>query len=71
MVEARFGEQYEDALAAHMTEQTVAGLDSCTDGDARFSADFGGQSWTSYPPCIRPVSTAGSKPLCFGERRPM
>jgi len=49
MVETRFREQYEDALAVYVTEQTVAGLDIFTDGDARFSADIGGQSWTSYP----------------------
>ena len=49
MVETRFREQYEDALAVYITEQTVAGLDILTDGDARFSADIGGQSWTSYP----------------------
>ncbi len=50
MVETRFREQYEDALSVYITEQTVAGLDILTDGDARFSADIGGQSWTSYPP---------------------
>lgn len=50
MVETRFREQYEDALAVYITEQTIAGLDILTDGDARFSADIGGQSWTSYPP---------------------
>ena len=50
MVETRFREQYEDALSVYITEQTIAGLDILTDGDARFSADIGGQSWTSYPP---------------------
>jgi 5-methyltetrahydropteroyltriglutamate--homocysteine methyltransferase len=50
MVETRFREQYEDALSVYVTEQTIAGLDILTDGDARFSADIGGQSWTSYPP---------------------
>jgi 5-methyltetrahydropteroyltriglutamate--homocysteine methyltransferase len=50
MVETRFREQYEDALAVYINEQTVAGLDILTDGDARFSQDIGGQSWTSYPP---------------------
>ena len=49
MVETRFREQYEDALSVYVTEQTIAGLDILTDGDARFSADIGGQSWTSYP----------------------
>jgi 5-methyltetrahydropteroyltriglutamate--homocysteine methyltransferase len=50
MVETRFREQYEDALAVYFNEQAIAGLDIVTDGDARFTQDIGGQSWTSYPP---------------------
>jgi 5-methyltetrahydropteroyltriglutamate--homocysteine methyltransferase len=50
MVETRFREQYEDALAVYLSEQTLAGLDIVTDGDVRFTQDIGGQSWTSYPP---------------------
>jgi 5-methyltetrahydropteroyltriglutamate--homocysteine methyltransferase len=50
MVETRFREQYEDALAVYFNEQIIAGLDIVTDGDARFTQDIGGQSWTSYPP---------------------
>jgi 5-methyltetrahydropteroyltriglutamate--homocysteine methyltransferase len=50
MVETRFREQYEDALAVYLNEQTIAGLDIVTDGDVRFTQDIGGQSWTSYPP---------------------
>ncbi len=50
MVETRFREQYEDALAVYFNEQAMAGLDIVTDGDARFTQDIGGQSWTSYPP---------------------
>jgi 5-methyltetrahydropteroyltriglutamate--homocysteine methyltransferase len=50
MVETRFREQYEDTLAVYFNEQTIAGLDIVTDGDARFTQDIGGQSWTSYPP---------------------
>ena len=50
MVETRFREQYEDALAVYFNEQLIAGLDIVTDGDARFTQDIGGQSWTSYPP---------------------
>jgi 5-methyltetrahydropteroyltriglutamate--homocysteine methyltransferase len=50
MVETRFREQYEDALAVYLNQQTVAGLDIVTDGDVRFTQDIGGQSWTSYPP---------------------
>jgi 5-methyltetrahydropteroyltriglutamate--homocysteine methyltransferase len=50
MVETRFREQYEDALAVYLTQQDVAGLDIFSDGDVRFTQDIGGQSWTSYPP---------------------
>ena len=50
MVETRFREQYEDALSVYVTEQTIAGLDILTDGDAHFDPDVGGQSWTNYPP---------------------
>ena len=50
MVNARFREQYTDALAVYLRDQEVAGLDICTDGDCRFDSDVGGQSWTSYPP---------------------
>src|SRR5262245_7047099 len=34
MVNARYREQYIDALAAHITEQQLAGLDILTDGRA-------------------------------------
>ncbi len=50
MVETKFREQYEDALAVYLNQQTIAGLDILSDGDARFTQDIGGQSWTSYPP---------------------
>jgi 5-methyltetrahydropteroyltriglutamate--homocysteine methyltransferase len=50
MVETKFREQYEDALAVYLNQQIVAGLDILSDGDARFTQDIGGQSWTSYPP---------------------
>jgi 5-methyltetrahydropteroyltriglutamate--homocysteine methyltransferase len=50
MVETRFREQYEDALAVYLNQQEVAGLDIFSDGDVRFTQDIGGQSWTSYPP---------------------
>jgi 5-methyltetrahydropteroyltriglutamate--homocysteine methyltransferase len=50
MVISRFREQYVDALSVYLTEQEAAGLDIVTDGDCRFDADIGGQSWSSYPP---------------------
>jgi len=50
MVETRFREQYEDALAVYLNQQEISGLDIFSDGDVRFTQDIGGQSWTSYPP---------------------
>ena len=50
MVDARFREQYADAVAVHISDQETAGLDILTDGDAHYDNEVGGQSWTSYPP---------------------
>jgi 5-methyltetrahydropteroyltriglutamate--homocysteine methyltransferase len=50
MMHARYREQYEDAVAVHLTAQTTAGLDICTDGDAHFDDEVAGMSWQSYPP---------------------
>ena len=43
-----FREQYLDAVAAILNEQTIAGLDIVTDGDARFDLAVGGKSWFFY-----------------------
>src|SRR6185312_12134259 len=50
MVNARFREQYEDAVSVHLRAQEVAGLDICTDGDAHYDEEVGGMSWQSYAP---------------------
>ena len=50
LVDSRFREQYIDTVAVHLRDQEVAGLDICTDGDAHYDNEVGGQSWTSYPP---------------------
>ena len=50
MVDARFRDQYTDAVSVYLRDQEVAGLDICTDGDAHYDNEVGGQSWTSYPP---------------------
>ena len=50
MVNARFREQYTDAVSVYLRDQETAGLDICTDGDARFDEDVGGHSWFSYAP---------------------
>jgi 5-methyltetrahydropteroyltriglutamate--homocysteine methyltransferase len=49
MVNSGFREQYTDAVSAYIRDQETAGLDICTDGDARFDTLVGGQSWFSYP----------------------
>ena len=50
MVDSGFREQYTDAVSVYLGDQEVAGLDICTDGDAHYDNEVGGQSWTSYPP---------------------
>jgi 5-methyltetrahydropteroyltriglutamate--homocysteine methyltransferase len=44
-----FREQYIDAVGAYILDQTSAGLDIVTDGDARFDNDVGGRGWFFYP----------------------
>jgi 5-methyltetrahydropteroyltriglutamate--homocysteine methyltransferase len=47
--DARFREQYTDAVGTYLRDQERAGLDIVTDGDARFDNDVGGMSWFQYP----------------------
>ncbi len=49
MVDNRYRDQYEDAVAVYLRWQDVAGLDICTDGDAHYDTEAGGFSWQSYP----------------------
>ena len=44
MGDSLFREQYLDAVAGILTEQSMAGLDILTDGDARFDLAVGGKS---------------------------
>jgi len=50
MVNARYREQYEDAVSTFLRAQETAGLDICTDGDAHYDEEVGGMSWQSYAP---------------------
>ena len=43
-----YREQYGDAVAALIGDQTRAGLDVLTDGEMRFDIDVGGRSWSGY-----------------------
>ena len=49
LADAVFREQYLDAVACILSDQSRAGLDMLTDGDARFDQDVGGRSWFLYP----------------------
>src|SRR3989338_81930 len=49
MTDLAFREQYTDAVAAYLADQTRAGLDLLTHGAARCDADAGGRSWCGYP----------------------
>jgi 5-methyltetrahydropteroyltriglutamate--homocysteine methyltransferase len=77
MVNARYREQYTDALSCYLTEQENAGLDILTDGDCRFDTEVGGQSWTSYPANrlagfdrndMRPIAASAGKSLIWFPR---
>jgi 5-methyltetrahydropteroyltriglutamate--homocysteine methyltransferase len=46
--DARFREQYFDAVSCLVREQEMAGLDIVTDGDSRFDLTVGGKSWFYY-----------------------
>lgn len=43
-----YREQYGDAVAALLADQTRAGLDILSDGEMRFDIDIGGRSWSTY-----------------------
>jgi 5-methyltetrahydropteroyltriglutamate--homocysteine methyltransferase len=49
LADARYREQYWDAVGTFVRDQERAGLDIVTDGDARFDTDVGGMSWFQYP----------------------
>jgi 5-methyltetrahydropteroyltriglutamate--homocysteine methyltransferase len=49
MMDARYREQFSDALAVVISDQQRAGLDILTNGDYFLDADFAGRSWHHYP----------------------
>src|SRR5260221_12653543 len=49
MLHARYREQYEDAVSAHLRTQETAGLDICTDAEAHYAEQAGGISRQSDP----------------------
>jgi hypothetical protein len=46
--DAKYREQYSDAVGALIGDQARAGLDVVTDGEMRFDVDVGGRSWFGY-----------------------
>ena len=49
MMDPRYREQFQDALAVVVSDQQRAGLDIVTNGDYFLDADFAGRSWHHYP----------------------
>ncbi|GMV98803.1 MAG: hypothetical protein AMXMBFR83_31510 [Phycisphaerae bacterium] len=49
MMDVRFREKFQDALAVVISEQTRAGLDILTLGDYHCDEDHAGRSWAHYP----------------------
>lgn len=75
--DAVYREQYSDAVAALVSDQTRAGLDIVTDGEMRFDVDIGGRSWFGYafdrmdglmPPERGAARAAGSHHRGFAQR---
>ena len=49
LLDVRFREQFLDAHATVIADQTRAGLDILTNGDYHLDEDFAGRSWHHYP----------------------
>jgi 5-methyltetrahydropteroyltriglutamate--homocysteine methyltransferase len=49
MMDVRFREKFQDALAVVVSDQQRAGLDIITNGDYHVDEDFAGRSWHHYP----------------------
>jgi 5-methyltetrahydropteroyltriglutamate--homocysteine methyltransferase len=49
MMDIRFREKFQDAMATIISDQERAGLDIATHGDLHCDEDFAGRSWHHYP----------------------
>src|SRR5688572_5005163 len=49
MLDSRFREKFQDAMATIVSDQDRAGLDFATHGDLPCDEDFAGRSWHHYP----------------------
>ena len=49
MMDIRFREKFQDALAVVISDEERAGLDILTHGDFHCDEDFAGRSWHHYP----------------------
>jgi 5-methyltetrahydropteroyltriglutamate--homocysteine methyltransferase len=68
IADARFREQYTDAVGTHRRDQERAGLDIVTDGDARFDMDVGGMS-VHYPARSFAGVARGQRALADSDNR--
>ena len=74
LLDVRFREQFLDAHATVITDQTRAGLDILTNGDYHLDEDFAGRSWHHYPLSAgrawstRSSSTSGRATPCWRSR---
>src|SRR6185437_326368 len=66
MMNARYREQYEDAVSVHLRAQETAGLDICTDGDAHFDDEVAGMSWQGYPLTHMAGFSRTRQPMTYG-----
>jgi len=49
MMDVRFREKLQDAMATVLSDQERAGIDILTHGDLHCDDDFAGRSWHHYP----------------------
>jgi hypothetical protein len=68
MVNARYREQYEDAVSVHLRAQETAGLDICTDGDAHSTSRPPRSSASTYHRRCSRGPTRGSNDVKGGSK---
>jgi len=66
MLDVRFREKFQDALAVVISEQERAGLDVLAHGDFHVDEDLAGRAWHHYPLQRWPVSKA----IIFNPKKP-
>ena len=67
MMDVRFREKFQDALATVLSDQERAGLDILTHGDFHCDDDMAGRSWHHYP--LAALGRASTAITCNPRRR--